>query len=98
MAYMVSVVARVSWVPDGTGGVTLGQMQSDIAGYGSGSAAGPVGSGQTMQFLQGEIVAGGDALTGSNLSAALSSAATDLYNHITAAQLAQMQGWKTGTD
>lgn len=96
MAYMVSVVARVSWVPDGTGGVTLGQMQSNIPGYGAESAPGPVGNGQTMQFLQGEIIAGGDSLTGGNLSAALTSAATDLYNHITAAQLAQMQGWKTG--
>lgn len=98
MAYMVRMAVNVSWVPDGTGGVTLGQMQSDIGGFGAGSTPGPVGNGQTMAFLQQEIIAGGDSLTGSNLSTALSAAATDLYNHVTAAQLAQMQGWKTGTD
>lgn len=98
MAYMVRMAVNVSWVPDGGSGVTVGTMESDIAGYGPGLTAGPVANGQTMKFLQAEIIAGGDALTGANLTAALSAAATDLYNNVSAAQLAQMQGWKKGTD
>jgi hypothetical protein len=96
MAYRVRAIFAVDWIPDGGAGVTLGVLQANNPGTGPSQAGGPVGNAQTMQFQQAEIVAGGDSLTGSNLSSAMSAAATDAYNSITAAQLSQMQNWLTG--
>jgi hypothetical protein len=96
MAYRVEVIANVAWVPDGTGGVTMGVAESNVPGVGAALAAGTVPNAQTLRWRVAEAISGGDSLTGTNLQAALTQAGTDLYTLVTAAMLAQMQAWKTG--
>lgn len=96
--YMVRVYADVCLLPRGVAGPGLQQNNSNIGGYGSGETPGAAPMGQTMRFLQDEMVpnAIGTPPTAANFGTALTSAATDIQAQITAAILATIQGWATG--
>lgn len=83
MAYRIRVTLDLDWVPDGGGGATMGQNQSNNPGYGSALGFGTVGAAQTLELMVSESVAGGDTLTQANLNTAVTQAATDL-NTLTA--------------
>lgn len=98
LAYMVRIYADFCAVPAGGGPVAVvpsGGLANE-PGFGATLSAGPSPTAQTKRYQQAEIVAGGDSPTLANLQSAVATAATDLGNQITAADLAQIQGWKTG--
>lgn len=106
MAYRVRVRVDYDWVPDGSGGATLGQMQAENPGFGASGAGGIVGVAQTASDIVAEAVPGGDSPSTANFQTALNAAAADLYTRLTTANAvpgftsgtlaAQIQGWSTG--
>jgi hypothetical protein len=97
--YGIRVTTDLYLVPRGTAGPGLQQNNANIGAYtqvlpGSGSA--PMG--QTMRFLQDEMVPNAIATppTAANIGTAITTAATDTQAQITAAILAQIQAWATG--
>ncbi len=94
--YRIVIQANYQWVPAGAAGAALGQMQANNPGMGASLIPGAVGNAQTLQHIQGEQVPGSNAPTLANFTTALQSGATDLAAQITAAVLAQMQGWASG--
>jgi hypothetical protein len=102
MAYKVRVYVDVDWVGEGSGGAGLAGSTSSVgmSNYPSQGIANypiAVGNAQTMRFQDQEPVGGTlDAPTAANIGAAITAAATDIQTQITAAVLAQIQGWATG--
>lgn len=106
MAFRLRMRVDYDWVPDGSGGATLGQAQAENPGYGAAGGAGAVGISETASDIVAELVPGGDSPSGANFQTALNAAATDLYTRLTTAGsvpgftsgtlLAQVQGWSTG--
>lgn len=98
MAIRVEVLVRVGWIPDGAGGAALGQQQADVAGTGPGLTPGTIFNAQVLQGIQAEGVYGGDTPTQSQIQAAITAAASDLNtNFVTAANVATINGWATGS-
>lgn len=100
MAYRVEVSVRVGFVPDGVGGAMIGGAQANIPGTGSPSTSGfgTVFGAQVRKYIQAEGVPGTlNAPSAANIATAINSAATDIQNQITAAELAIIQGWSTGS-
>lgn len=106
MAYVVRAQLDICWVPDGGGGATLAQNQSNQPGYGSALGPGPTPAAQSLTLFVSEGVAGGDTLTGGNLNTAITAAATDLETltttlgawggNTTQTPLAIATAWATG--
>jgi len=98
--YMVRVYADICLVPRGVGGPGLQQNNSNIGGYGATRGPGNAPHGQTILFVQDEMVpnAIGTPPTAANIGTALTSAATDIQAQITAPILAQIQNWATGSE
>ena len=101
MAVIVRVYADICHVPNGVSGPGMSFAPiANLPGYG-GSVVGGVGgsqpNAQTLRFQQQELVPGTmDAPTAANIGTALTTAATDLQAQLTAAVVAQIQGWATG--
>ena len=104
MAVRVSIQLFVQNVGEGTGSAMMGQSQSNNPGMGPLGAAGPgtVGSGQVKYLQDAEVVPGTDgALTLANFNTALVAAANSFAGAsgtplITAAILAEINGWNSG--
>jgi hypothetical protein len=100
--YMVRVTTDVCLVPRGVAGTSMQQNVGNLGAFGQvsatnpGSGAAPMG--QTMRFLQDEMVPNAIATppTAANIGTAITTAATDTQAQITAAILAQIQAWATG--
>ena len=106
MSFRIRVRVDYDFIPDGSGGVMLGQMQADNPGYGASGGSGPVGVAETASDIVAEIVDGGNSAATGDFQTALNAAAADLYTRLTTANsvpgftsgtlLAQIQGWPTG--
>ena len=107
MAYMLKVEVTYGWVPDGAGGAGIGQLQSNMPGFGAAPGTpGTVFAAQTASDMTGVAVPGGDSPSGANFQTALNSAASQLYTNLTTTNavpgftsgtlLAQVQGFSTG--
>jgi hypothetical protein len=97
--YMVRVTTDVCLVPRGVAGTSMQQNVGNLGAFGQtlpGSGAAPMG--QTMRFLQDEMVPNAIATppTAANIGSAITTAATDTQAQITAAILAQIQAWALG--
>lgn len=103
MALRVRVFVRVDQIVGGTGTALVGQVQADNPGYGQGDDPGPVGAGQTMLLSDAETVPGtAGAHTVANFRTALVAAADAIAGSsgtpkITAAVLAEINAWQTGS-
>ena len=101
MAYLVEMLIRVGWVPDGSGNTFMGQFQANIPGQGQTEQPRVVFNAQVRQYIVAEGIPGGDAPTLANINTALTSCVSDLAAStgtpiITPAELALIQGWSTG--
>lgn len=94
MAYVVRMQMDLCWVPEGGGGATLAQNQSNQPGYGANLGPGPTPAAQSLTLFQSETVAGGSTLTQGNLNTAIAAAASDLE---TATATAGTWGGNPGT-
>jgi hypothetical protein len=103
MSYRVEVTVDISYVGRGRGGTGMvPSPMGNVAGVGGvpvGGGPGTYSNSQTMRRIAAEIVPGTfDAPTAANIGTAISTAATDIQAQITAAVLAQIQGWATGSE
>jgi hypothetical protein len=103
MAVKIRVSINLDQIGEGMGSSAVGQSQARNPGMGQGLGPGTVGSGQTMELLVGEQVLGTDgALTLANIQTALTNIANDFAGAsgtpiITAALLAQINAWNSGS-
>ena len=97
--YRVRAYVDVDWVPRGLQGTNLAQNQSNSPGFGTTAQAGEGSMAQTMRFQAAEIVPNAltTAPTAANFGTAIQSCGTDIQGQITAAILAVIQGWATGS-
>lgn len=102
MATKLRVQVFFENVGEGVGGSGMGQAQSQNPGFGQGAGPGTVGSGQQLYMQAAEQIVGTDgSLTLAQIQTALVAIANDLAGAsgtplITAAILAQINGWATG--
>jgi len=97
--YRVNVIVDINAVPIGTGGAGIVPREGNVAGVGPSQYPGTFGNTQTMRLIQSEIVPGTfGAPTAANIGTAISSAATDIQAQITAAVIAQIVAWGTGSE
>jgi hypothetical protein len=111
--YKVTTYVDVSIVPRGLGGSGLspsgnptgqsagvGYTQANVPGFGASGTPGQSGFAQTRRFEAAEMVPNAIATppTAANIGTAISSTATDIQGQITAAILAQIQNWATGSE
>ncbi len=103
MAIRLEVIVRAYQVAPGTGPVLMAQNISDIPGIGQTNQPGPGQNGQTLYLSDAEMVPGtAGSYTVANFNTALAAAVTALAGasgapKITAAILAQMKAWNTGS-
>jgi hypothetical protein len=99
----IEVEVRIMQAPAGGGTVMMGQSQGNNPGVGQLAAPGSVGNAQMLFMNDAEIVPGTPgAITLANLNTALVAVANDLAGSsgtplITAAILAQINAWQTGS-
>jgi hypothetical protein len=100
LAYVIEIVTRVGWVPDGAGGAAIvGAPQANVPGEGASRGPRPVFNAQVLQDIQAEgvIAANPDAPTAAEFKTAMTKAATDTNtNFFTAANVATLQGYASG--
>lgn len=100
---MVEVELRIMQIPAGTGPVMLGQQQANQPGFGGTALGRPAGFAQMMFKNDAVLVPGTNgAVTLANMLTALQQAAADFAAAsgtvlISAADLAVINGWQTGS-
>jgi hypothetical protein len=96
---LIRVYADFSTMPIGTGGVGIvpGGGYANEPGMGASLGPAPGENAQTLRLQQKEAtVQASGTITEAELATALTSAATDLASQLTAAIVAQINGWSTG--
>lgn len=102
-AVKVRVYVDLDMVAGGVGATATGVNQANNPGFGQAATPGIVGMGQTLHLQAAEQVLGaGGSITLAEIQAALVAIANDLAGAsgtpiITAAILAQINGWATGS-
>jgi hypothetical protein len=88
MAFLVDTTTIIYWVPDGA------NVQGNPSGPSLLISSGPVVG--TLGSLPLTVVAGGDSPSSAQIIAAITAGGTANANALTAAQIAQIQGFSTG--
>ena len=107
MALFCEVELRIGWVPQGSGNTFIGQgAQANVPGQGQTQVARINFEAQVRQYIAGEsvpVAVGSEgSVTLANINTALTNIVTDFAGAsgtpiITAAELALIQGWATGS-
>lgn len=104
MPFATRAYVEIYWVPSGVGGTgIIGGSVANTPGYGQTQTGGTMPNAQVMRFQAAEVIPGGNSPSLANINTALTNIADDLAGssgtpQITAALLAQIQNWATGTD
>lgn len=98
--YEVRCYIDVNWLGRGKAGPGVAQNNSNIGGVGPNQLPGTAASGQTILFVQREMVPNAIATppTTANIVTAITTAANSLGNQITPQVLAKIQNWALGQE
>jgi hypothetical protein len=98
--YQVRIYADINYVGRGQRPAGMQQNNSNVTGFGPAQGPGDAPAGQSMRFQQSEVVPNAITVapTAANITTAIQTAATDMQTQLTAAVMATIGNWASGSE